>query len=559
MKRPILIVLAVVVILGMLGMVVGCGDDTTTTTAAPASSTSTAPAVSTTAPVSTTSAPSTDTTAPAAVIPDEVNIGIDGDPTDLDPFSAVAFKNGTAHPLFLQTLGYIESDGSYSGVLMKSYEQPDSKTVSMTLYDNIVDQAGNAFTAADAVWSLQKHIEAQSRYTGNVESVATTGDYTFTIKFKNDLMVNDLTDVFTNLFMVTQAAYEASPDHMVTDPVTTGPYKVTAYVAGSSLTLEAWDGYWKTDESLKTPIELQNVKKMNFLIIMDASQMTMALQSGQIDFAQTIRVDDLAYFKEGGENAADFKVYTLQEGLNNALYANCDPASPCSDQKVREAVWYAIDAASLVTNTFGPDAVPSKCVGNTSYPDYNPAWATADYWNFDVAKTKSLLAEAGYNEGKKLELTLLVMDHPTWKPMMEVVQGMLNSTGVINAGLTVLQGGAFFGEIMDRTKWDVMELFATSSDVIATCWSGLNFSNQPGGPYIAIQDPQLESLVTAARSVATHSQDTVNAAQAYINEKAYVYGISANYVNLVYPSWVSEFVLSDHKWLAPNACTYAEK
>jgi ABC-type transport system substrate-binding protein len=544
----------------ILGVLAGCGngeEPTTPTTAAPTETTA-APTDTTAAPTETTVAPTETTAAPAAYIPDVVNVGIDGDPTDLDPFSAVSFKNGTVNPLFMQTLGYLNPDGTYSGVLMKSYEQPDSKTVSVTLYENIVDQAGNPFKASDAVWSLQKHMDAQSRYTSNIESVEATGEFTFTVHAKGDLLLNDITNLFTDLFMVTQAAYEADPDHMMTKPVTTAPYKVTEYVAGSSLTLEAWDGYWKTDESLKTPIELQNVKKMNFLIIMEASQMTMALQTGQIDFAQNIRVDDLAYFKEGGENADQFEVFSLEEGLNNVLYPNSNPASPCSDQRVREAIFHAIDAQALVTSTFGPDAVPSKCVGNTSYVDYNPAWATADYWSYDVEKAKALLAEAGYNEGNKLKLRVFVMDHPTWKPMMEVVQGFLNATGVIEAELNVLQGGAFFGETTDPTKWDLKEQFATSSDFISSCWSNLNFSNQPGGPVIGIQDQQLETLINAARSLATHSQETVDAAQAYINEKAYAYGISANYVNIVYPDWVSDFVLSDHKWISPNACTYEE-
>lgn len=50
--------------------------------------------------------------------------------------------------------------------------------------------------------------------------------------------------------IVTQAAYEASPDQMAVDPVTTSPYRVTSYQTGSKITMEYTGAYWQTDESL---------------------------------------------------------------------------------------------------------------------------------------------------------------------------------------------------------------------------------------------------------------------------------------------------------------------
>ncbi len=541
MKRNVLVLVVLAVI---LGMVAGCGDGATTTTVG---------GTPTTGSETPTTGSETPTTVAAAYIQDVVNVGIDGDPMDLDPYTSLGMKNNTVNPQFVQVLGYLNKDGSFSGILMKSYEQADLQTVNVTLYDNIKDQAGNAFTATDAVWGLNKHVESKNRYAASIKSVEQTGDLTFTIHFTHDLFTNDLTDVFTNLGLVTQVAWEANPEGMKTSPVTTAPYKVAKYVAGSSLTLEKWDGYWKTDASLLTPVEKANVQTINYLVILEASQMTMALQTGQIDICQNIGLADTDYFTD----ASKYTVYTFPEFLIHVLNPNCDPTSPCSDQRVREAIFYAIDAKALVLKMFGPEAVLSKCIGNVSSPDYNPAWADADYWNYNPEKAKALLAEAGYTEDNPLTLKLLVIEQPTFKAIMEIVQGYLTAIG-IEAQLLAENGGSYFADATDPAKWDLQHMPTFSSDYVVSAWSNLADTYSPTGPINFIQDPELQAVIAAGRSMATHSAETVEAGQAYINSKAYAYGIGGNYINIVYPSWISDFVLSDHMWIIPGGCTYTQ-
>lgn len=496
----------------------------------------------------------TTTAGASAVIADVVNVGIDGDPTDLDPFTAVGQKNGTTHPIYEQTLGYLNADGSFSGVLMESYNVDDSRTVTVTLYEGIVDQAGNPFTAADAAWGLNKHVENQNQYAASIETVEATGDLTFVIHFNHDLYVSDLTNVFTNLFLVTQAAWEASPDHMVTDPVTTAPYKVVSYTSGAELVVEKADTYWKTDESKLTPVEMTNVNTINFKVIMDANQMALALQSGDIDFAQNILLDNVESVTSAGS-----QVKTFGEQMNHVLYPNCNEASPLSDPKIREAVFQAIDVDAIVLKMFGDTAVPSKAIGAPTYPDYDPAWADADYFTYDVEAAKATLAEAGYNETNKLPVRMLVLEQPFFKALMTYIQGSLNDTGVIDATLTALNGPSYFPEANDPTKWDLQHFPTFSSDFLASVFTNLTTDWNPEHPITFVADEQLQSLISTARGLDTHSNEATAAAQDYVNQNAYAYGVSANYINAVYPSWCTELVLSDHLWILPNASTYTEK
>lgn len=77
---------------------------------------------------------------------------------------------------------------------------------------------------------------------------------------------------------MTRAAYEASPDQMATDPVTTSAYQVTEYVSGSKIVYKNTGKYWQTDESLVPMTSRHNVENIEIDIIPDTAQLTKRAQ-----------------------------------------------------------------------------------------------------------------------------------------------------------------------------------------------------------------------------------------------------------------------------------------
>lgn len=65
--------------------------------------------------------------------------------------------------------------------------------------------------------------------------------------------------------IVTQAAYEASPDQMATTPVGTSAYLVDSYVPGSEIVMKDTGDYWQTDESLVHGTSIHNVGEIPLL------------------------------------------------------------------------------------------------------------------------------------------------------------------------------------------------------------------------------------------------------------------------------------------------------
>ena len=68
-----------------------------------------------------------------------------------------------------------------------------------------------------------------------------------------------------------------SADSYANKSVGCGPYKVTEFVTGASVTIERDPNYWQTDESLLASAKKQNVEKCIFKIILEDAQLALAL------------------------------------------------------------------------------------------------------------------------------------------------------------------------------------------------------------------------------------------------------------------------------------------
>lgn len=259
---------------------------------------------------------------------ESVVVGIAGDPGNIGPFQGMSA--GRIGILFTTYEFLVTKDGdSYPGVLMKELTQVDDLTYDVELYDYIVDQAGNPLTASDIKFCYET---AQS--IGNlpklssIESIEVLSDYVCRFHFK-ELAAGDLYSLLMECPIVTQAAYEASPDQMAVDPVTTSPYRVTGYQTGSKIVMEYTGAYWQTDESLVRTTSKHNVNSITFSIIPDSVQLTNALKTKEIDISAAI---DAAYIKDFMD-VEGYNVTRFPDNLTKYLIFN---NNVFPDQRVRQ-------------------------------------------------------------------------------------------------------------------------------------------------------------------------------------------------------------------------------
>jgi peptide/nickel transport system substrate-binding protein len=177
---------------------------------------------------------------------------------------------------------------------------------------------------------------------------------------------------------------EVGDDGFKRAPIGAGPYKFAAFTPGVELTLEAFDGYWR-----KTP----SVKRLLMRSIPDASTRLSALKGGEVDIIYWVsgelaeELQRTPGLKLEVSHTATFWLYFPEQ---------FDPKSPWHDVRVRQATSLAIDRTNInQAITFGH----SKLTGNAFVPPHMEYYWQPPELARDVAKAKTLLAEAGHPKG----------------------------------------------------------------------------------------------------------------------------------------------------------------
>jgi ABC-type transport system substrate-binding protein len=508
------------------------------------------------APVEPTAAPAEATTAPAEpaapAIAAEVNAAIPADPGDLGPWVGMSFGRITVlHTLYEYLFDLSKAGEPLTPYIAKSYEQTGDKTFVVTLFDNIYDSAGNHLTAADAAYSYNTAMQMGNlRPLGDIESVKATGDYTVEFVLKKAPGKGDLEKVLCEAPIVSQKAYEASPDKFATKPVTTSPYVLSEYVPGSSLTFEARSDYWQKDKSQGPKYNQANVQKIVYQIITEPAQHAIALQTGSADVSGQVSSTDAAQFKDN----PGFSIFTFLDNLTQLIVFNGSEGSPFTSKELRQAVAYAIDTASMCEAVSPGACAPAHTIGNSNFGGYMTQWDTEPYYDFDLAKAKELFAASGHQPGD-LSVKLLAQNDPRSGLLAQIIQSQLKELG-ITVEINQVEASVFNQMKTDPKAFDLSIDAAAGGDFITNPWQltyDQKFNNGTTGGFF--KDDQLQALLETA--VTEFTPEALNAFQQYQKEQAYAYGLLSFKNIVVAVKGIDKVVVDNRGQIFPPAFEYA--
>ncbi len=215
-------------------------------------------------------------------------------------------------------------------------------------------------------------------------------------------------------------------------PIGTGPYKIESWNRGDSIIFKRNENYWGD----KAPVET-----LVFRWATEGAARLLELQSGTVDYITNVSPDD--YEKvEGDDN-----LQLLYANIPNIFYlAMTNTFEPFNNVKVRQAIAMGIDRQRIVDNFyaegsevashFTPCSIPNGCAGD--------AW-----YEFDAAKAKALLAEAGFPDGFKTTIYYRdVFRAYLPEPALVAVelQTQLKQNLGIEAEVVVMESGEFIEE-----------------------------------------------------------------------------------------------------------------
>jgi ABC-type transport system substrate-binding protein len=210
-------------------------------------------------------------------------------------------------------------------------------------------------------------------------------------------------------------------------PLGSGPFEMASYTPGQSIILKANPNYWNkslpyvtgVDEKLGVSPEVQLLE----------------LEKGQIDLMGD-PLPNSDYLTVVGNKSLASQIHQRQSLDTYYLTLNTQ-VKPFNNPLVREAVSYAINRSFLLklVNGQGSPAtgfIPPGVKGYTSQNLVNP---------LNVAKAKSLLAQAGYPNG--FSTTLYSWNTQPWTNLDPAIQQQLAAIG-ITVNVRPIQESTFF-------------------------------------------------------------------------------------------------------------------
>ena len=480
-----------------------------------------------------------------------IRVGIDLDPGTLGPYETNnTGRKQTLYEVYETLAMYQGRGGEIKGVLAKNWYEEAARTYIVELYDYIYDTNGNQITADDVIFSFDAGMQTYKRYLKYIESIEKVDEFTLRIVVNSD-DVGTFDHILCQCWIIDQASYESSGDGMAAEPIGTGPYKMISYVEGSKLIMEAKDDYWQTDESLRVKYQYQNVKTVEFIVITEATQRSIALETGTVDIVSGLSYAAATRFMDDD----NFNVTTATDNNCRTFFLNCNEASICSNELVRQAILYAFDSQGLVDGVLDGAAEVAFAFGGAVYPDVYSTWDDGDYYAYDTAKAKALLEEAGY--GKGCTVRLLTNTNEINGKIASILQGYLSQVGIT---LEIMQYEETLAKtyMHDFTMFDIYLAYAGAPDYIVIGWNSYlsNTIYDDGLNYCGINDPQLESLLQTAMNGNTHSEETMTELYNYMTDNAYVYGLFSPYLYTVSNKSVTSACVNHDNWLLPGCNTY---
>jgi peptide/nickel transport system substrate-binding protein len=354
-------------------------------------------------------------------------VGYTADPNTLDPWKATQFQ---AVRLLEQIYGSLtQLDANLNvvpGLAEKWQYADDNKTLTLTLRQGVKFHDGKSFSSADVKSSLDrirdKATAAVAASTlASVQSVDASDPNTVVLHLaKPDagLLAGLAT---TNLAMLSK---DDTKDAVAQKPNGTGAFKFASRTANQSISLTANADYWGGKPKLGG---------LEFRIIPDESSVLAGLQSGNVQFA-VLNDPLVAKTAQGGgitlTKTPDLSYHVLQLNARN---------KPLDNLGVRLAIQCAIDRKQVLdTAALGEGTV----VGPVTSPAYKSDPNSRPCPNRDVAKAKSLLAQAGYAGGVTIKTIVSTGEYATSVNEAQNLQAQLKDVG-ITLQLETLESGAY--------------------------------------------------------------------------------------------------------------------
>jgi peptide/nickel transport system substrate-binding protein len=336
----------------------------------------------------------------------------DGDVNAMDPMT----RQETVQLSFLaniyEPLARRKPDLTLEPALATAWEQTSPTVWRFHLRQGVKWQDGSPFSADDVVFTLQRILSKNSSMRAPLASVKEARKIDdLTVDFETTVVDPIFPQKQTSMLIMPKAWCEA---HNATEPVIigkednyalhnamgTGPYRLVSREPDRKTVVERNTGWWDKP--------VGNADRVEMNVIASAPTRVAALLSGEVDMIYSVPPQDIARIKRtpGLKILQTPELRTIYLGLNFSRdelpTSDVKGRNPLRDLRVRQAMALAIDEPAITSRVMLGLGNPTWLMWGPGVNGYNAALDVRP--KADPAKSKQLLAEAGYPNGFKIGL-----------------------------------------------------------------------------------------------------------------------------------------------------------
>ena len=411
MKKVISLLLALLMIVSMM---VACGQGSTEQTEIPGENNAAAPVTPDTQTPAEEGSPQQYGDTLRVIIGTGVPSQLGYTP-ELSANSALTFMTAS-----YESLVTYDKNGALVPLLAESWEiDPEEPSVTWTLRSGVTFADGEPFNAE----AVKKNVEAYQSYSRS--EVASVKEMVIIDDTHIKMVLSNWNSAIVEsigfyVYYMSPAAMD-DKDAMYSTTCGTGPFQLKSF-DGVTAIYEKNENYWQEGKPYLDSVQITNIS--------EATTSQAAFLSGDADMWFGIngsRYSQLQAVCQADMDSGKIVTEMCESGRGIATVGiipnSSDPSSPWANEKVRQALCYAIDPQACIdVNTFGLGQETNQWAlpGSAEYnEDLNAITYNPD-------KARELLAEAGYPDG----FTTTVSYFASVQNLFVAVVGMLEEVGI---------------------------------------------------------------------------------------------------------------------------------
>jgi peptide/nickel transport system substrate-binding protein len=430
--------------------------------------------------------------------PDTVVIGIESDPTNLDPRLATDANSSRILGLIFSGLVRQNEKGLLLPDLAEKWEISDPRTYLFHLRRNVLFHDGTPLTSRDVKFTFESILDPATASPHKstfekIDRIETPDDHS--IRF---ILSEPFAPFLLSMTMgiVPSRTASVQGDDFAKHPVGTGPFQLHEREPGEAYTLTSNPDYFGGEPKLsRVTFRVVPDNTVRFLEMRKGS-LNLLINGIELDYIPLVEKDPGLKMVSGPGVNYSYIGFNLTDPILNNL-------------KVRKAIAHAVDREAIIRHLLKGTAHPATgLLSPLNWAYYNEV-PTYDY---EPDRSRELLDEAGYpdpdGEGPEKRFTLIfkTSQDELRKRIAAALQQQLKEVGI---GLTIrsYEWGTFYGDIKSGNfqLYTLSWVGVTDPDIYYYVFHSSNIPPHGAnrGRYI---NPQVDALLNKGRKTLAPSQ-----------------------------------------------------